>query len=173
MTKIDSSNLELVEIKKYDHGIGCEYEINSKRAIVTKEQDEYVNFFNREESYPLFKRVPYANYYNDIPYGTKIVPVTSPRVSDKCYILTKDSAFDRLIKKEDLSREDLENYVLMKNTLFDDSIEIAKQRLKKGKDSIAMLKILKKTMKTTEIVELIMNQSEESERKVQLTKVKK
>ena len=79
--------------------------------IVDLDNGEFANPFDVIEDFPVFKRVPYANYTQDgESYGTKVLLVSNVDKTGACYVLNKSVA-EMGIKDDIVSSEQLIDYM--------------------------------------------------------------
>lgn len=131
----DKNKVWLAEMKYYskeDNGI--EYSDPLTYAfIVDLDNGEFANPFDVSEDFPVFKRVPYANYTQDgESYGTKVVLVNTIDRTGPCYVLSKNVG-DMGLMGDIVSSEQLIDY-MFKNSetlYFKDRKGYAKDKLKR------------------------------------------
>lgn len=162
-TLVDASNLKLAELHYYDQEHqGIELTDCLSYIILSKSDDGYVNLLNVEESYPVFKRLPYTNITRGgEEYGTKVSLVTDydKCVSGPCWIL-KDVNLEESFPKN-VNLESIEDYVLESDYFFKDRVDIAKKRMKKFDNPIKMGLIIKKDMKKVDDVDAFFKEREQ------------
>lgn len=143
MGKISSSLIKMVDLKYYVDGKGIELsESLSKGVMVDFGNGRYVNPFCVSDSYPIFGRSHSSNVTTDgHAFGTRVYHVSNKLVTGPCWVLdTKD--FSKVVGKEEISLEDLEDYILGSSDFYKDRIRIAEKRLFKGKKKHKMMKII-------------------------------
>lgn len=142
MKKINSKEIILAEVRRYDKELGgLVIEDYKPYALIINKNGKYYNIFNDKEELPLLARVPYNNYTKDgIAYGTKNVEITPLGKRSLCYlkVATLDSVID-----SDVSKKDLEEYILNSKYFFRERAVIARERLKKLKEPKRMIKVLR------------------------------
>lgn len=130
----DKNKVWLAEMKYYskeDNGI--EYSDPLTYAfIVDLDNGEFANPFDVSEDFPVFKRVPYANYTQDgESYGTKVLLVSNVDKTGACYVLNKSVA-EMGIKDEIVSSEQLIDYMFQNSEMFfKDRKHFASDKLKR------------------------------------------
>lgn len=131
----DAKKVWLAEMKYYSkEKNGIEYgEPLTYAFIVDLDNGEFANPFDVSEDYPIFKRVPYANYTHDGEgYGTKVQLISNVDKTGACYILNK-SVDEMGIERDIVSSEQLIDY-MFKNSeelYFKDRKDYAKDKLRR------------------------------------------
>ena len=139
--KIKTEDLSLVTLKYYEKGLGVEVCENFSYAFLVNVNGVYINPFSQLELYPVFERVPYCNTTLDgEDFGSKLNLLNDIDQSGPCYIVVGTNIFD----KEEVTYEELENYILKSSNFFRDRFYIARDRLSKLKQPVKMLNIMKK-----------------------------
>lgn len=141
VNKIKTKDLSLATLKYYEEGCGVEVSDNFSYAFLVKVNGVYINPFSQLELYPVFERVPYSNTTLDgEEFGSKLRLLNDIDVTGPCYIIVGTNMFD----KEEISIEELENFILKSSNFFRDRFYIAKDRLTKFKQPLKMMSIMKK-----------------------------
>lgn len=130
--KIDTKKLKLAELQYFDEEKnGAEVSDIQAYAFLVKLNGDYVNFFNPfgDEKLQVFKRTIYPNVTRDgEEYGTKIKKVSSGDVFDgPCYIIEKIDV-TKMLGTDEISDEELGEYVCKSSKFFIDRIELLKKR---------------------------------------------
>ena len=169
MGKISSSRIKIVDLKYYVDGKGIELSDSlSKGVMVDFGNGRYINPFCISDSYPIFERGYSSNVTIDgHAFGTRVHHVSNKLVTGPCWVLdTKD--FSKIIGKEEISLEDLENFILSSSDFYKDRIRIAEKRLFHGKKKHKMMRII-----SYDEIELSKMESFFHEREIGVQKVKK
>ena len=143
MGKISSKCIKMVDLKYYVDGKGIELTDSlSTGVLVDFGSGRYVNPFCISDSYPVFERGYSSNVTGDgHSFGTRVHHVANKLTTGPCWILVNKD-FSKEIGKDEISLEDLENYVLASGEFYKDRIRIAEKRLFKGKKKHKMMKII-------------------------------
>lgn len=132
METIKTDRIKLSDLGYYVRDKGVEHGDSLSKVILVDfdGNGSYVNPFCIEEAYPVFKRAPYSNETpSGVTYGTKLFPVSEDLVTGPCWGLCSDD-FSETFGKEQVSLEELEDWVLSSSDFYKDRIAIAKRRLK-------------------------------------------
>lgn len=145
MVKIKTDQVKLADLRYYDasHG-GIELTNSYSKGILIdfNGREHYENLFCLGESYPVFKRAPFANCTSDgDEYGTKVFHVSNELVTGPCWILSNID-LGQILEKDEVSISELEDYVLASNHFFKDRASIAFTRAKEAGKSLRMQKII-------------------------------
>ena len=126
---IDISKIRLAQIRYFD--------ADRKGSLIPEERayvfmvdigGEYVNLFNPSENLPVYGRTPYSNTTRyGIEFGTKIVLLQGEIQNGPCYIIEKINP-DDIFRKEEVTVEEIENYMLQSDRFFIDRIDIFERR---------------------------------------------
>lgn len=135
MAKIKTDRVRLADLRYYDanHG-GIELTNGYSRGILIDltGRGHYENLFCLGETYPVFKRAPFANCTSDgDEYGTKVFHVSNELVTGPCWVLS-DINLGQILEKNEVSVSELEDYILASNHFFKDRASIASRRAKKS-----------------------------------------
>lgn len=143
MGKISSKCIRMVDFKYYVDGKGVEHTDSlSKGVLVDFGNGRYVNPFCISDSYPIFERGFSSNTtYGGHSFGTRVHHVANKLTTGPCWILDNKD-FSEEIGKDEISLDDLENYILMSNEFYKDRIRIAEKRLFKGRKKHKMMRII-------------------------------
>ena len=69
MKKINSKEIILAEVRRYDKKLGgLVIEDYKPYALIINKNGKYYNIFNDKEELPLLARVPYNNYTKDVMF---------------------------------------------------------------------------------------------------------
>ena len=129
--KIDVSRVKLAQLRYYEVGKGAEISSNVVYAILVKFNGTYINPLNPFDELPVYDRTPYSNVTPDgrYEYGTKIFLVNGEEKDGLCYIIEKENISSDF-RKDEVSIEDIEKYVLNSKLFFIDRIELLEKNKK-------------------------------------------
>lgn len=126
---IDISKIKLAQIRYFD--------AERKGSLIPEEKayvflvdigGEYINLFNPSEILPVFGRAPYSNITMDgVEFGTKIVLLQGEIQDGPCYIIEKINS-DDIFRKDEVTVEEIENYMIKSDRFFVDRIDIFERR---------------------------------------------
>lgn len=145
MVKIKTDQVKLADLRYYDasHG-GIELTSSYSKGILIdfNGREHYENLFCLGESYPVFKRAPFANCTSDgDEYGTKVFHVSNELVTGPCWVLSNID-LGQIFGKDEISISELEDYILASNHFFKDRASIAFTRAKEAGKRLRMQKII-------------------------------
>ena len=128
---IKTEDLKLARVKYFDteHN-GAELTDIEAYVFLQKVGDEYANVFELSDPTPVLDRVPYSNYTKDEePFGTRLVLVNGELSDGACYVIEPVKVDDMLESKkadkpEEVSLEDLTQYVIASDMFFVDRINL-------------------------------------------------
>lgn len=129
MNKIKTNRLFLAGVRYFDieHN-GVEILPLEAYAFLTEVNGKYVNIFSPEEELPVYKRVPYSNTTRDgEDYGSMIMLVNGEVVEGPCFVLEAEQPYFR---KEEMTMEELEQYIVSSDKFFVDRIKILQNKRK-------------------------------------------
>ena len=143
MGEISSKCIKMVELKYYVDGKGIELgDSLSKGILVDFGNGRYINPFCISDGYPIFERAYSSNVTGDgHSFGTRVHHVANKLTTGPCWILVNKD-FTNEIGKDNISLDDLENYILASKDFYKDRIRIAEKRLFKGKKKHKMMGII-------------------------------
>ena len=143
MGEISSKCIKLVDLKYYVDGCGVEHgESLSKGILVDFGNGRYVNPFCIYDSYPIFERSHSSNTtFDGHSFGTRVCHVANKLVTGPCWVLDNKD-FSKEIGKDEISLDDLENFILTSNDFYKDRIRIAEKRMYKGKKKHKMMRVI-------------------------------
>lgn len=130
--KIDTKKLNLAKLNYFDkEENGVEVSDIQAYAFLVELNGDYVNFFNPfgDEKLQVFKRTIYPNVTRDgEEYGNKLKKVSSGDTFDgPCYIIEKIDVTE-MLGTDEISDEELGEYVCKSSKFFIDRIELLKKR---------------------------------------------
>lgn len=129
--KIDTKKLNLAKLNYFDKVHGVEVSDIQAYAFLVELNGDYVNFFNPfgDEKLQVFKRTIYPNVTRDgEEYGNKLEKVSSGDTFDgPCYIIEKIDVTE-MLGTDEISDEELGEYVCKSSKFFIDRIELLKKR---------------------------------------------
>lgn len=142
----DRNKLHLAEVKYFDikHN-GIELTDPASLVIIYETMHGYINPLCHYEEFPTFKRSNVPNYNGSLDeyFGTKVVQLTDEASTGPCWLIRDNDDFkDKL--DDQVTVEELEEYVLASPYYFKDRLEIAKARLRNFERPFAMTKIIRK-----------------------------
>ena len=109
---------------------GMEYTDPVSRVILLKRGDTYINLLNPGEIAPIYRRVP--NTTNALGtedyFGTKIQHVCGDEVTGEAWLLASVD-FNRIFADEEVTIEDVEDYVLRTNYYYHNREELIERRI--------------------------------------------
>jgi hypothetical protein len=142
----DRDKLFLAEVKYFDvkHN-GIELTDPASMAIVYGCNGRYVNALCPYEEFPTFKRSHVPNYSGSIDayFGTKVIQLTEEASTGPCWLIRDNNDFSEKLD-EQVTVEDLEEYVLASPYYYKERLDIAKKRLRSFDRPFAMTKIIRK-----------------------------
>lgn len=130
--KIDTKKLNLAKLNYFDkEENGTEVSDIQAYAFLVELNGDYVNFFNPfgDEKLQVFKRTIYPNVTRDgKEYGNRLKKVSSGDVFDgPCYIIENIDVTE-MLGTDEISDEELGEYVCKSSKFFIDRIELLKKR---------------------------------------------
>lgn len=129
--KIDTKKLNLAKLNYFDKVHGVEVSDIQAYAFLVELNGDYVNFFNPfgDEKLQVFKRTIYPNVTRDgEEYGNQLEKVSSGDTFDgPCYIIEKIDVTE-MLGTDEISDEELGEYVCKSSKFFIDRIELLKKR---------------------------------------------
>lgn len=133
----------MVDLKHYVDGKGVEHcDSVSKGVLVDFGNGRFVNPFCISDNYPIFERSYSSNVTCDgHSFGTRVHHISNKLITGPCWILSNKD-FSEVIGKDEISLEDLENYILSSDDFYKDRIRIAEKRLFNGKKKHRMMRII-------------------------------
>lgn len=137
-------SLKLAELKYYDHKHnGIEVSEPLSYIVLVQIGDRYFNALDPIEELPTFERVPgTTNSYDDDYFGTKVRLITDGCSTGPCWLISTDYDIQKKFEGEEVSKRELEDYVLTSPLYFKDRIDIAKDRLSKFEQPYRMATII-------------------------------
>ncbi len=140
----DRSKLHLAEVKYFDvkHN-GIELTDPASLVIVYGSDGHYVNALSPYEEFPTFKRSRESNDYDGMGeyYGTKVIQLTEEASTGACWVLRNRDDFSEKLP-EQVTVQELEDYVLESPYYFKDRLDIAKARLRRFEKPFKMSRIV-------------------------------
>ena len=139
-------SLKLAELKYYDHKHnGIEVSEPLSYIVLVQVGDRYFNALDPIEELPTFERVHgTTNSYGDDYYGTKVRLVTDGCSTGPCWLISTDYDIQKKFEGEEVTKRELEDYVLNSRDYFKDRYDIAFNRLYRGERLFKMLDIINK-----------------------------
>ncbi len=167
MSKISSKIIKSADLRYYVDGMGIEMSDSlSKVVLVDFGNGRYINPFCISDDYPIFKRSHVSNLTEDgHAFGLKVYHVSNSLVTGPCWVLDNND-FSECIGKDEISFEDLENYILSSDDFYKDRFKIAEKRLFSGKRPFRMRKIIKQDEISLATMENFFNSRESGIQKV-------
>ncbi len=134
---IETSKIELVDLRLYRKGLGVEVDDLMPKALVyyDEKDNKYHNVIVPEETYPLMRRMPYANTtLSGVDFGTKLSIDDQNQIEEIgiCAIVCNDSFMDEIRKQTYIYVEDIEEKMLYSKLYFKDRIRIIERRINEG-----------------------------------------
>lgn len=142
--KFSKESLRLAELKYYDHKHnGIEVSEPLSYIVLVKIGDRYFNALDPVEELPTFERVPgTTNSYGDDYFGTKVRLLTDGCSTGPCWLITNERNLSREFYGDEVSKRQIEDYILMSPLFFKDRIDIAKERVKSFERPYRMASII-------------------------------
>ena len=133
-----AKDIKIAELKFFDKDhFGIEVsEVQSYGLIAEVEgviDSVYLNLLNPFQEYPIFERIPYCNCNSDgVEYGAKVISVGKEELeTGPCWVIGKENLFE-VLGKEDVEKEDIEDFVLKSPFYYKDRMSLVKNRMKKS-----------------------------------------
>ena len=142
----DRKKLHLAEVKYFDvKRNGIELTDPASMVIIYGEDGKYLNPLCHCEEFPTFRRTHVPNYDGrlDVYFGTKIEQLTEDCSTGPCWLIRDRSDLEEKLDDQ-VTLEELEEYVLASPYYFKDRLDIAKKRLKNFDRPFAMTRIIRK-----------------------------
>lgn len=168
MEKISSSKIKLADLRFYEDGLGIELTDSQSRGILIDflGNENYINPFILEESYPVFKRTLGTNFTGDgESFGTKLLHVSNSLATGPCWVLDRTD-FAGVIGKDEVTVDELEEFVLKSPEFFKDRMSVVQRRVADGDDSSMMQEIIEKDEKAIAAMHDFFNEREIGYQKV-------
>lgn len=145
---LQAEKIHLVELRYFDsehNGIEVSKPLSYGFLLELNDVGQkYLNIFDFEESYPVYKRVPYGNTLADgTSYGTKVVLDDGEEKDGPCWVLTGQTGSD-IFKRKYMMANQLEDYMLKSSEYFKDRIKIARERRSEFDHPLEMSKIIRR-----------------------------
>ena len=140
----DRNKLFLAEVKYFDvkHN-GIELTDPAAMAVIYGCNGRYVNALCPYEEFPTFKRSHVPNYNGSIDayFGTKVIQLTEDASTGPCWLIREKNDFAEKLG-EQVTVEDLEEYVMASPYYFKERIDVAKKKLRRLEKPFTMTKII-------------------------------
>lgn len=152
MTKLyDANAIKLAELKYYSkENNGVEVSLPVSLGVFICLKDRWFNIFDVADDAVIFERLKcYGNVTSTgLEYGSKLRMVSDEEkdVSGPCWILS-DKTFSKIIGKEKVSYEEIEDYILCSQEYFKDRSEIARKRIFSFREPTRMINIIRRDKK--------------------------
>lgn len=141
---IKVKDLTVADVRFFDkeHN-GLEYTDAVSRVVLLNRGDTYINVLNPGEMAPIYRRIPNTTnaYSTEDYFGTKIEHVCGEEVTGEAWLLV-DVDFKRVFHKDEVSMEEVENYVLGSCYYFHNRAELIERRLNQGRLSTRDIMLL-------------------------------
>ena len=128
---IKVKDLIVADVRYFDmiHN-GLEYTGPISKVILLNRGDTYINLLNPGEIAPIYRRIPNTTnaYSTEDYFGTKIEHVCGEEVTGEAWLLA-DVDFGKIFQNEEVSIEDVEDYVLKSDDYFHNRSELIERRL--------------------------------------------
>ena len=134
--EIDKGRVKLAQVRYFDiERNASEIPEDKVYVVLINVNGTYINALNPFEELPVYQRTPYSNVTSDgrHEYGNKIQLVNGEEKDGVCFILELvDLGYE--FRKDKVTIEDIENYVLNSKLFFKDRIKLlqGKRRLQKS-----------------------------------------
>ena len=134
---INVKDLKVADVRYFDEAHnGLEYTEPVSRVILLNRGDTYINLLNPGEIAPIYRRIP--NTTNPLStedyFGTKIEYVSGVEATGEAWLLS-DVDFRCVFRRDEVTLEDIEDYVLRSTYYYHNREELIDRRLKRGKIS--------------------------------------
>lgn len=153
-TKYNTNLMRIGELRYYSkENNGVEVSAPLSYGMFMFLEGHWVNIFDVSDDNSIFVRLRcYGNVTNyGFEYGSKLQLVSDEEKekSGPCWILG-DVTFSKVIGKEEVSLEEVENYILNSSDYFKDRAEIALQRIHSWDSPIKMYGVIRRDRKDRE-----------------------
>ena len=141
---IKVKDLKVADVRFFDQAHnGLEFVEPVSRVVLLNRGDTYINVLNPGEMAPIYRRIPNTTnaYSTEDYFGTKIEHVCGEEVTGEAWLLS-DVDFKSVFHKDEVSIEDVEDYVLRSSYYFHNRADLIDRRLAKGKLSNRDVKLL-------------------------------
>ena len=137
-------SLKLAELKYYDHKHnGIEVSDPLSYIVLVQVGDRYFNALDPIEELPTFERVHgTTNSYGDDYFGTKVRLLTDGCSTGPCWLITNERDLSREFYGDEVSKRQIEDYILLSPLFFKDRIDIARERLSRFEQPYKMASII-------------------------------
>lgn len=124
---IKTEQLRLAEIREFNYERKSSLiPLKKAYAILGEINGHYINVLNPFLEYPVYERLPYSNVTpSGEEFGTMISLVDGEVKDGPCYIL--DYKLKKYINKENVSIDEIKEYVLDSGTFFPDRIHLIEE----------------------------------------------
>ncbi len=133
-----AKDIKIAELKFFDKDhFGIEVSEVQSYGLIAKvggiTDSVYLNLLNPFEEYPIFERLPYSNCNSDgVEYGAKVISVGKEELeTGPCWVIGKENLFE-VLGKEDVEKEDIEDFVLKSPFYYKDRMPLVKRKMKKS-----------------------------------------
>ena len=133
-----AKDIKIAELKFFDkEHFGIEVSEVQSYGLIAKVEgvinSVYLHLLNPFEEYPIFERIPYCNCNSDgVEYGAKVISVGKEELeTGPCWVIGKENLFE-VLGKEDVEKEDIEDFILKSPFYYKDRMSLVKNRMKKS-----------------------------------------
>ena len=134
--KIDISKVKLAQLRYFNlERKASEIPEEKVYAMLVEINGTYINLLNPIEELPVFGRAPYTNTTPDgqHEFGNQLFLINGELQDGLCYILEKeDMKYE--FRRDKVSINDIENYVLNSKLFFADRVELLEKDKKIARD---------------------------------------
>ena len=134
---INVKDLTVADVRYFDQAHnGLEYTEPVSRVVLLNRGDTYINLLNPGEIAPIYRRIPNTTnaYSTEDYFGTKIQHVCGVERTGEAWLL-EDVDFSLVFHENEVTIEDVEDYVLRSNYYYHNREELIERRLCRGKPS--------------------------------------
>ena len=136
---IKVKDLTVADVRYFDQAHnGLEYTEPVSRVVLLNRGDTYINLLNPGEIAPIYRRVPNTTnpHSTEDYFGTKIEHVCGEEVTGEAWLLA-DVDFKRIFHDDEVTVEDVEDYVLRSCSYYHNRAELIERRLQKCRSRLS------------------------------------
>ena len=134
---IKVKDLKIADVRYFDgaHN-GLEFTEPLSRVVLLNRGDTYINLLNPGEIAPIYSRIPNTTnaYSTEDYFGTKIKHESGMERTGEAWLLT-DVDFRCIFPSDEVTIDDVEDYVLRSCYYYHNRAEVIDRRLQRGKIS--------------------------------------
>ena len=155
---INVKDLKVADVRYFDkENNGLEFVDAVSRVVILNRGDTYINLLNPGEIAPIYRRIPDTTnpFSTEDYFGTKIEHVCGEESSGEAWLLD-DVDFRSVFHKDEVTIDEVENYVLRSSYYYHNRAELIERRLNQGR------------LSTHDIVRLINTKVKDKEHKAKM-----